>query len=234
MGNEQEPTGEERELLDLLSESALNDYPNPERIGCPGDSFLRQLANDRKSVPIRDARLDHVLHCSPCFREFTAFRAKRGHSSGRGRKEIVFALAAAAVLIVAVAIWIAYTHGNRNHLLETNSNSTPIVAQIDLQDRSIMRGAPTTPEAKQPLHLPRGQLRLTVLLPFGSDAGTYEVQILRDIQKPLLTAAGSAEIVDGVTKLSVDLNTSALRPGKYMLGVRRLPLDWTYNPITVE
>ncbi|HWF45991.1 MAG TPA: hypothetical protein VG168_03210, partial [Bryobacteraceae bacterium] len=60
MGNEQEPTGEERELLDLLSESALNDYPNPERIGCPGEVFLRQLATDRKSVPIRDPRLDHV------------------------------------------------------------------------------------------------------------------------------------------------------------------------------
>jgi hypothetical protein len=234
MGNEQEPTGEERELLDLLSESALNDYPNPERIGCPGEVFLRQLATDRKSVPIRDPRLDHVLHCSPCFREFTAFRAKQERSSQRGHKGILFALAAAAILIVAMAIWIAYTRGNRNRTPDTNTNATPIVAQIDLQDRSIMRGAPTSPEARQPLHIPRGQLRLTVLLPFGSDAGTYEVQILQDVQKPLVTAAGHADIEDGVTKLSVRINTSSLSRGKYMLGVCRPPLDWTYNAITVE
>jgi hypothetical protein len=233
MRNAQEPTGEERAFLRLLQKSALNDYPNPERIGCPGEAFLRQLATDRKSIPISDPRLDHVVHCSPCFQELTALRSHTGGGSGRRRKGILFALAAAAVLILAVGLWIAYRRSNHNRQRGVNKDS-PIVAQISLQDRSIVRGATTDRETMEPLHLPRGQLRLTVLLPFGSDSGTYEVQILRDIQKPLLTAAGSAEIVNGVTKLNVSLNTSSLSGGKYMLGVRRPPLDWTYNPITIE
>ena len=36
------------------------------------------------------------------------------------------------------------------------------------------------------------------------------------------------------TKLTVTLNTSLLSRGQYMIGVRRPPLDWTYNPITVD
>lgn len=232
MANESEPTGEEREFLDLLAESALNDYPNPDRIGCPGDEFLRRLATDRKSVSLRDPRLDHVVHCSPCFREFTAFQAKAAKRTGK-HKTILFAFAAAAALVIAVTLWIPFIHGRGNSGTQ-GANSTPIVAQINLQDRSIVRGGSSGSGEKGTLHLPRGRLKLTVLLPFGSDAGTYQIQILQDVQRPLLTAVGTAEIVDGVTKLTVSLNTSSLNRGKYMLGVRQPPLDWTYSPIMVD
>ena len=38
-------------LLEVFEQSSLQDYPNPDRIGCPGQPFLRKLAFDRKSIP---------------------------------------------------------------------------------------------------------------------------------------------------------------------------------------
>src|SRR5580700_8039546 len=65
---------EERRLLEMFGQSSLNDYPNPDREGCPETAFIRTLAFDRKSIPIRHPDLTHVARCSPCFREFLAYR----------------------------------------------------------------------------------------------------------------------------------------------------------------
>src|SRR6185437_3622392 len=90
--------GEERQLLRLLAESALNDYPNPERIGCPGQDFLRTLACRRKLIPVSDPRLDHVVHCSPCFREFSNLQA----AAKRRRNRRWTAITTVAALIAIV------------------------------------------------------------------------------------------------------------------------------------
>src|SRR6185437_8516397 len=96
--------GEERQLLRLLAESALNDYPNPERIGCPGQDFLRTLAYRRKLIPVSDPRLDHVVRCSPCFREFTNFQAAAKRRRNRRWTAITMV---AAVIVIVLALWIA-------------------------------------------------------------------------------------------------------------------------------
>jgi hypothetical protein len=108
------------------------------------------------------------------------------------------------------------------------------MAQINLQNRSITRGDAPPSQRNETILVPRGQLKLTILLPFGSEAGTYDVEILKEVDKPLITRSGQAEISDGVTKLIVSLNTSSLPAGKYLLGIRQRPLDWTLNPITIE
>ncbi len=233
MESGQEPSGEERDLFELFSKSALNDYPNPERVGCPGDAFLKQLATNRKSVPLRDPRLDHVLHCSPCFREFAAFRddAAKGRRTV-GRKAFLTSLAVAAALLVGV--YFRRTIAVRHPSDETNKNSAPTIAQISLEDRSVVRGVAKDAKNIAALQLPRGRLKLTVLLPFGSEAGTYEIQILRDVEKPLLTESSKAQIAEGITRFTVDVDTEPLVPGKYLLGVRQPPFDWTYNPLTIK
>ena len=234
MKSGQEPSGEERDLFELFAKSALNEKPNPERVGCPGDSFLKQLAINRKSVPIADPRLDHVIHCSPCFQELTAFRDNPSKPSARAmsRNAIFASLAVAAALLVG--IYLRRTLVPSNQHSQVNKDVGPTLAQISLQDRSVVRGLPKNGNEVKALRLPRGRLKLTVLLPFGSEASTYEIQILRDVENPLLTASSKAQIVDGTTKFMVDVNTETLTAGKYLLGVRQPPFDWTYNPITIE
>lgn len=222
-------SGEERHLLDLLTKSALKDYPNPERIGCPGQEFLRTLAFDRNSIPLNDSRLDHVVHCSPCFRELTELK-----SDAKTYRQRVWVAsgAAAAVVITGVALW--GTGNLRRILPATHDNSGPIVAQIDLQNRSIIRGAPAPSSKTQPILIPSGNLKLSILLPVGSEPATYDVQVLKDVDRPLIAGSGQASIIDGVTTLKLSVNTSSLAPGNYLLGIRQPPLDWAFNPIRVE
>ena len=55
----------------LIQQAVLRNYPNPQRIGCPGTLVIRDLA-------LRSARLEivqnndweHVTHCSPCYAEY--------------------------------------------------------------------------------------------------------------------------------------------------------------------
>jgi hypothetical protein len=229
MAGEWDSQGEERELFQLLAKAALSDYPNPERIGCPGQEFLRALAFHRKSIPIHDSRLHHVVHCSPCFRELTDIKA-----AAKRRRNTVWAAiaAAAAVIVIGVALWESGVFARRPSSNATNL--TPIIAQINLQNRSITRGASPPSQQNETILVPKGQLKLTILLPFGSEAGTYDVEILKEVDKPLIIRSGQAEISDGVTKLAVSLNTSSLPAGKYLLGIRQRPLDWAFNPITIE
>lgn len=229
MADTSDSSAEERHLLDLLARSALNDYPNPERVGCPGQEFLQTLAFNRKSIPLNDPRLDHVVHCSPCFRELTEL--KSAAKSHRQRVWIASS-AAAAVVVTGVALW---GTGTLRRILPSSSGSpAPILAQIDLQNRAMTRGAPTTFPKMEPIRIPSGPLKLSILLPIGSEPGLYQLEVLKDVDKPLITESGQASIINGTTTLNISVNTSSLSPGTYLLGIRQPPLDWAFNPIRVE
>ena len=53
----------------ILQEQILQNYPNPERRGCPGDAVLKRLASGGLP-PENDPVWQHVTHCSPCYGEF--------------------------------------------------------------------------------------------------------------------------------------------------------------------
>jgi hypothetical protein len=55
-----------------LQESALREFPNPERIGCPDPEILAGMS--RGIVPMTQPQLHHITHCSPCFQTFLAIR----------------------------------------------------------------------------------------------------------------------------------------------------------------
>lgn len=230
MADEWQAEGEERELLELLAKSALNDYPNPERLGCPGGEFLERLAFHRSTIPLTDPRLDHVVHCSPCFRELTNLRAT---AKRKQRRAWIGVATAATLILIGAGLWITGSLRSIG-LLSGSGTSTPIVAELDLQNASRHRGAPSQSQQNGSSTIPRGRLRLTILLPFGSDAGQYEVEIFKEIGKPLISSSGDAVIGDGVTRLSLPMNTSSLSPGSYLLGIRQRPLDWDFSAITIR
>ena len=46
--------------------------PNPERVGCPSRETLIALAS--REQPLGDPTYEHLLKCSPCYRDFTALK----------------------------------------------------------------------------------------------------------------------------------------------------------------
>ena len=219
---------EERRLLRLFEEAALQEFPNPARIGCSGKAFLRKLAFDRKSIRLSDERWQHVARCSPCFREFKAFQAEASARRLRTR------LATAAVfVVVAVGTGIIFLRSSHP---ESGADNRLIVATLDLKDRALVRGSSNDGEGPKPdsLSLPRGKVSLDITLPLASEPGDYGVQLLQDVNKPLRSAAGHAQINGGLTILSVRLDLAGLPEGRYLLGLHRVPLDWTYYSVVIR
>jgi hypothetical protein len=227
MDDEQLTEEQRRAMLDLLEQAALHDYPNPNRIGCPGSDFLKRLATNRKSISLNDPNLEHVARCSPCFGEFVGYRehAKRNLFTRRAALAVGGAAAAGiAALVVKSSI---------------SRESHPDVyehAEIDLSQADNSRGGESQPESATPqASLPRSNLDLVITLPFASPEGDYEVQILHSNGNSTgLKASGKAYLLGGKTILHIRIDLKSLPPDSYQIGIRRIPFDWIPVPIRIR
>src|ERR1700740_875645 len=51
---------DERRILDVLGRGLLKDFPNPERIGCPGAEVLKKIAAHEMPLSEAERWLDHL------------------------------------------------------------------------------------------------------------------------------------------------------------------------------
>lgn len=215
-------------------------HPNPGRVGCPPRESLIELA--RRQLAVGDPVADHVTRCSPCYREVRAIQqAERiGAAEDPRASRSWWPAAAAAVLVVAagLAAWFAY--GNRQpaaaptHAPEQIvADAEPVEVTLDLRKYSVTRSdAPA--EELPPLVLPRAKVRLTLLLPVGSEAGLYEVRVVGGDVAVLASATGRGEIKGYLTSVAVRLDLHDAPPARYNILVRRAQESWTSYPVEVR
>lgn len=203
----------------MLGRGLLKDFPNPERIGCPGADVLKRIASHEMPLAEADKWLDHLGSCSPCYADFTQF----AEAHEWRRKRTWFAAAAGIILVLAVAGWALF--------LSRNENLTAQTAILDLRDRSIARGEEPNP-AEPPLEISRRVSHLKVYLPVGSGVGDYERQISGPDREMLFAAKGTAQ--RGVVYLAVETDLSSTSPGLYVLQIRKLGSAWTSYPLRVK
>src|SRR5262249_18059551 len=89
---------DERRILDALGRGLLKEFPNPERVGCPGADILRKIASHEMPLSEAEKWLDHLGSCSPCYADFK--RLQDAHEWRRRR----LTLAAAAGILLAAAV----------------------------------------------------------------------------------------------------------------------------------
>jgi hypothetical protein len=65
----------EKELLDAFDRVVHEDFPNPQRVACPGREILLKLAQQVTDAQLA-GQLDHVRQCAPCFDELKELRQK--------------------------------------------------------------------------------------------------------------------------------------------------------------
>jgi hypothetical protein len=231
-----EPSPEEQfdRVKKQLQDSILKDYPNPGRVGCPGTAVLKDLA----ARPLDDsleghAEWHHVTHCSECYREFLGLRTEIRRKTNMRRAVARSALAAAIVVIVTLVFFAVRQSPPRGLAGNQIAQMTFTPRVVDLEGRSIARSEERTEETK-PLLLERAPLDLTIRLPFGSKAGTYEVRLLRTVDQPLLSVTAQAVIQNGITELRTKFDLSKFGPGSYFIGIRRVPWDWTYYQVMIR
>jgi hypothetical protein len=196
-------------------------YPNPDRVGCPPRDVLVSLA--RRERPIDDPAYNHIKECSPCYLEGRAIQ--EADALQQRRRVLTWAAAAVVALATGTGAWILTTR--------SGSVGTEIQAQLDLRPYAIVRGESQTTERPQ-LQLPRGRVLLTVLLPTGSEPGTYDVEIRDSGAVSKASARGDAHLRDHVTTLNIAVATGFLSPGSYQLAVRHVGDQWQQFPLRIE
>jgi hypothetical protein len=210
----------ERRILDALGRGLLKEFPNPDRIGCPGSEVLKRIASNRMPLAEAEKWLDHLGSCSPCYNDFSAFRA----AYQRYRTRSVLAIAASILIVAILAGWALFLR-----------QKEPLAAQtavLDLRSRSIPRGTETNP-AEPPLEIGRNVAHLRIYLPLGSGDGDYGIRISGPGEKILFATRAVASIQEGIPSLAVDVNPSSLNPGLYVLQLQKSDSAWNSYPLRV-
>jgi hypothetical protein len=187
---------------DPFEEAFLNSYPNPGRVGCPGSEVLRGLAT--KELPISHPSREHIMQCSPCFREFRQF--EREIKRERQRRLVWLTGLAAACLLIAVLVF----RGWVQRVPEQTVATIPAKRTIDLSDVDANRGAAESGSHIQVGDLPPTFVELKVILPRFSRPGNYRIAICRERSadsavadaKGLAISDGSREFVTVIVDLT--------------------------------
>lgn len=105
-------------------------------------------------------------------------------------------------------------------------------AVLNLESESATRNLPeSTPKGSSDLQrLPRGRLALVIYLPLGSEAGDYDIRLLKNESdaNPLATFSGTADVENGLTALRVSPDLRKFEAGPYVLGIRHGNESWRY------
>ena len=203
---------EEKRLLDLLAQGLSQDFPNPERIGCPDPAVLRAIALHK--LPLTEVRrwLDHLSTCSPCFQQASQLRKE---AKGRRRRRWT-AAGGTAILLLAIAVWL-WMHTRK-----------PATEVLDLRLVPAVNPQNLTAQGQQTLVLYRWARRLTLDLPAGSKPGIEEeVAIFSETDTEIFDATATTRRENQIVFIEVDVDISKFEPGQYFLGIREPGVTWT-------
>jgi hypothetical protein len=229
---------QEKNLLKAAAAAARTEFDSPQRTGCP-DSETLSLLGRRRSLPVDSADLiDHIGTCSPCFVEYSRYRAAH-----KRRVRISYALAAAAAVVVlslAIARSVHIPGGQLSpspkEIARSPVQGDRVTALVlDLRMKGVSRSdTPDRPGNEIPPRLPRTRLSLSIQLPIGSEDGIYDVALTSPAGKSMLETRGEAKLQTFVEVLLVEVNLADLAPGPYQLRLRRTQTQWISFSILLE
>lgn len=229
MPPEESPESKFDRLKKQLQDSILRDYPNPERKGCPGGAVLQELAERPLDRPVEDdLHWQHITHCSECYREFLAFNNAFRQQAKARRVRIGWGAAVAAIVIV-IAVLVGINRGSFFQKRPQNAELAWVKRTVEVPSTS--RSADSGEQ--KPIYLDRLPLELTVVLPVGSKAGAYELQLKMN-DRTVVSTGGTAEIQNGTTAFATRINLSQVEPGSYSMVIRQVPLDWNLYPVVIR
>lgn len=212
-----------------VQQTILDNFPNPDRVGCPGEERLADVA--RRTTIVEDGDWEHITHCSPCYEEFLG--AKEHARFSRHRARFLGLIGGVAVLLSLLAAIPAYSYLKKAGIIAPLYSAKLEPATLNLKDSSGTRGDAATIQKDVPIiqHRP---LELTIILPFGSEPGSYQYQLVNSDGRILKSGNAKASIVNGETVLDARLDTSKFGVGDYKIGLRQQSFDWVFHPFRVH
>jgi len=224
----------EQDLLDFTRSYLSEDFPNPEREGCPPDDALRVLA----SAPIQSDKSvsDHLTCCSPCFNAYMAHIAQETQSQRIRRatwiRRSLVTAGVAVMLTVAVYLFFTRLHGDPTVAPLTPAPSgnpgTPgqvpatavyVPVLVDLSNASPVRGLGQSKAGPSPQVIPSSRLiDFTLQLPLASQARRYSVMVSSN-RHVVWSNSAQAHLENGQTLLHMRADFTHVPVGNYDLVV---------------
>ena len=244
--------------MDLIRDYLLDAHPNPERIGCPDELTLKDLAEDR--LPLDHPARLHLASCSECVAEYLGYRGEwKQTQSGpvmldktvsrpapvplqprQGQKLAKWTYAmAASVLVFFGGLALLKVNSNHSHHPVEVASSIPRDANVDLFEATTSRGAGSEDDTAplQQVMLPAAVVHLTVTLPRFSQSGEYRIMVSTDHAGTQVVAKGFGVARENAGKVmvSVTLDLRSAKPGAYFLATVRGSDNGTYYyPLQVD
>jgi hypothetical protein len=107
------------------------------------------------------------------------------------------------------------------------------LATLDLRPLEPVRGESNT-RAPVPV-LDRANLRLTILLPVGSEEGNYEFELRDQQDSPQIRGAAVATIRNYVTTIETTVDLRPFNPGSFRWAIRRAgQSSWHTYPVKIH
>jgi hypothetical protein len=225
---------------DSLSEQSKTAFPNPDRLGCPSQDFLKNLARHKVPIEKTAAWIDHLASCSECFQDFTRFSEIASRQQHRIRLLVLGSVAALLCFVVLGEYAMHRGVGSPPQIAPLTPQNThkgaaqsTMAAVLHLEDVPIIRGDERPPSIPK---MERGLLSLSIYLPPDSKPGIYTVRILSKLadKKDVLAFSGTAEIKDGDAILHASADLTSVSPGSYYLALRHDGGVWRYYRITLS
>jgi hypothetical protein len=226
-----------RDFVRIVQQTALQAYPNPDRIGCPDPREIHEIAIQEwpSEHPLFRS---HVAQCSPCIAAVLEERTRFQREKKKHRRRIIIASAAFAAVAcsVAVAFLLVRTEPSKRILERAHTAAQPPIptptpvlpeaARNPIEVALDVRSASPTRSAGQrqvPLFsVPAAFANLRMTLPLGMEAGPYDVVIQSSDGQNVINARGEATMTAGTTVLKVAIDLSRLAPGEYAFLYRHL------------
>lgn len=213
----------DRALHRAFESVVLTQFPNPERNNCPSSTTLRQIA--KKRISMSDQAVAHVGSCSPCFAELRQLRRT-------ARRQNTVAVLCTASVAMLLLVWGLFSNFGLWKSSPPPPQSAHVAALLDLRNASGSRSTSSRPTLP-PIELPRGLLDLTIYLPVGSESGQYDIE-LRRRNETLAMETAQGTIENGITRLSIIVDTRPIQVGEYQIAWRQRAFEWQYYPIAIR
>jgi len=222
---------QEKNLLRAAAAAIPAAYPNPEHYGCPEPSVVRNLA--RRRVPLGETGefVDHVATCAPCFEAYSRYRRRRRIAGVVGP-----VVAAAVCLLAIVLLWPRHSSTVRlpKRQLASSPSTTSFKATLDYRQYSPSRSEEPAVETFQIPHLRKGLLDLTILLPLGTEDGSYSIGLRTLSGKTSVEAAGTARWDGSAETLTTTIDLREVASGEYRLAIHKDGASWRTYALILE
>ena len=225
------------EFFSKLEQYILDNYPNPNRVGCSSPEELKELIHHPERFDLQDERYLHLFRCAECTRDVKALReeldkelaagkATEQSASSRSSRDpeaspqrksgvsyrTLAATGLASLCLGALLIWVSMVRHSQKPV--PPSETTQV---LDIGVLSPTRGT----DAPAKVVMLRQASIFLIELPVLSSAGKYHVAVVDSDSKERVSADGTTRAAESwQLELPVTLNLTSVPPGKYRLAIR--------------